>query len=218
MTNLSKSYNLQKLCPALAKEWHPKNNGNLTPKDVTPGSGRKVWWICRKNKTHEWEATVNNRSNGNGCPYCSGQKACKDNCLKTLNPELAKEWHSKNNGNLTTEDVTPGSGRKVWWLCSKNKSHEWEATVKNRSNGNGCPYCSGKKACIDNSLKTLNPDLSEEWHPTKNGSLTPKDVTPGAHKKVWWLCGKNKTHEWNAAIYCRKHGTGCPYCSKRRRC
>tara|TARA_B110000285_G_scaffold180449_1_gene203483 strand:+ start:85 stop:225 length:141 start_codon:yes stop_codon:yes gene_type:complete len=36
------------------------------------------------------------------------------------------------------------------------------------------------------SLAEVNPELAEEWHPTKNGELTPFDVTKGSNKKVWW--------------------------------
>ncbi|MDB3883712.1 zinc-ribbon domain-containing protein, partial [Candidatus Marinimicrobia bacterium] len=45
---LSKEYNLAVLYPNIAKEWHSTKNGGLTPFDVTPGSGKKVWWICKK--------------------------------------------------------------------------------------------------------------------------------------------------------------------------
>jgi hypothetical protein len=38
------------------------------------------------------------------------------------------------------------------------------------------------------NLERANPNLAKDWHPTKNGKLTPKDVFPGAHKKVWWQC------------------------------
>jgi hypothetical protein len=127
--------------PDLAKEWHPTKNVTLTPKDVTQGSDKKVWWIC--SREHEWEATVNNRKQGRGCPYCSGQMVCIDNCLATINPGLAKEWHHTKNTPLTPKDVTQGSNKKVWWRCSKD--HEWEATVNNRKQGRGCPYCSGRR-------------------------------------------------------------------------
>jgi hypothetical protein len=146
MTKLSDNYNLQKLCPDLAKEWHPAKNGSSTPRDVTPNSNKKVWWICSKNKKHEWEAAISDRNNGNGCPYCSGQKTCIDNCLKTINPKLAKEWHPKKNGSLTSRDVTPNSHKKVWWRCSKNKNHEWEAVIGNRNKGRSCPYCFRNKS------------------------------------------------------------------------
>ena len=132
---LSKDYNLQTVTPILAQQWHPSKNGNLTPRDITPNSHKKVWWICEKN--HEWQATVNNLSSGRGCPYCSGQLACVDNCLQTANPALAKEWHPSKNGDLTPRDVTPNSNKKVWWISMEG--HEWQATVNNRSHGRGCP-------------------------------------------------------------------------------
>ena len=74
MTRLSDNYNLQKLCPDLAKEWHPTKNGNLKPKKVTPNSNKKVWWLCSKNKNHEWQATICHRNNDNGCLHCFKKK------------------------------------------------------------------------------------------------------------------------------------------------
>ena len=35
---------------------------------------------------------------------------------------------------------------------------------------------------------TSYPHLVKEWHPTKNGELTPNDFTYGSNKKVWWRC------------------------------
>ena len=132
-----KGNNLQLFKPKLAKEWHPTKNGKLTPKDVTPYSAKKVWWRCSKG--HEWQAAVYNRSRERGCPYCRGFKVCRDNCLKTVNPSLAREWHPSRNGKLTPKDVTAGSSKKVWWECKKG--HVWQAIVNHRSRGFGCPKC-----------------------------------------------------------------------------
>lgn len=55
--------------------------------------------------------------------------------------------------------------------------------------------------CDDNCLGTVNPSLAREWHPTKNGSLTPRDVTPSSGKKAWWICQKG--HEWDTAFISR---------------
>ena len=171
---LSPSYNLQVLYPKLAGEWHPAKNDKLIPKNIAPHSNKRVWWQCEKR--HEWQSTVSHRSRGQSCPYCSGHTVNKDSCLSAKNPSLAREWHPTNNGILTPEDVSHGSGRKVWWQC--NKGHEWQALINNRSKGIGCPYCSNKKACEDNCLATKNPELAKEWHSIKNGILTPKDVLP----------------------------------------
>ena len=37
--------------------------------------------------------------------------------------------------------------------------------------------------CIENHMEYL----LDEWDYEKNGSLTPKNVTAGSIKKVWWL-------------------------------
>jgi len=202
---------LQTLNPKLAKQWHLTKNANLTPNEVTTGSSKKVWWQCKKG--HEWQAGISSRTNGNGCPYCSGRYASADNCLQTLNPELAKQWHTTKNGELTPNDVTISSGKKVWWKCKKG--HEWQASIAHRSNGKNCPFCSGKRVCVDNSLHTFDQELSKQWHPTKNGDLTSNDVTAGSSKKVWWQCKKG--HEWQGRISHRANGIGCPVCSQGKR-
>ena len=207
MARVTQNYNLEVINPNLAKKWHPAKNGTLTPNVVTPMSGKKVWWICKKG--HESEAHISNRSNGIGCPYCSGKRPSKGRNLQVANPDLAKEWHPTKNVGLFPRHVTPKSGKNIWWTC--DKGHVWEATISHRSQGSGCPYCSGNRVCDDNCLQTINPQLSQQWHPTKNGVLTPRDVTAGSRKKVWWVC--NDGHEWKASVATRNRGTGCPYCT-----
>jgi len=202
---------LKSLNPSLSAEWHQTKNEPLLPEDVTPGSNRKVWWVC--NKGHEWIATISNRSSGTGCPYCAGKAVCDDNCLKTLNPSLAVEWHPDKNGKLRADDVRPNSHKKVWWKC-KN-SHEWQALISHRNKGVGCPYCKGKLATRSYNLEVINPILAKQWHPLKNGKVLPTDVTPNSHKKVWWQCTNG--HEWYAQIASRNRGNNCPYCSGRRK-
>ena len=53
------------------------------------------------------------------------------------------------------------------------------------------------------SLYETNPDIAEQWHPTLNGKLSPKDVTKGSNKRVWWKCDKGDDHEWEAEISSR---------------
>jgi hypothetical protein len=58
--------------PKLAKEWHPNKNGSLTPSMVTSKSNKKVWWMCEQG--HEWQARVEDRTQGNRCPICRRAK------------------------------------------------------------------------------------------------------------------------------------------------
>ena len=123
-------------------------------------------------------------------------------------PELAKQWHPTKNGDLTSQDVTAGSGKKVWWKCP-TCGYEWKTSVANRRSSN-CPACN--KGVVNrgfNDLATTHPDLSKQWHPTKNGDLTPQDVVSGSHRKVWWKC-PDCGYEWEASIANRSRGRGCP--------
>ena len=54
--------------PRLASEWNYEKNSVLKPEDFTANSGKKVWWKCKYG--HEWEAVINNRNKGTGCPEC----------------------------------------------------------------------------------------------------------------------------------------------------
>ena len=122
----------------LSSQWHPTKNGALAPDHVTLGSIKKVWWLCEKG--HEWEARIDARSGGSGCPYCGNRKVLPGyNDLATIKPELAAQWHPTKNGDLIPSQVPPQSRKKVWWrgVCG----HEWEAAVANRYNGSNCPYC-----------------------------------------------------------------------------
>ena len=133
------------------------------------------------------------------------------------NIKLTSEWHPTKNGGLKPEDVTSGSNKKVWWQCPKADDHEWESSIGNRSRGCGCPFCSGNRVSKTNNLLAKNPKLASEWHPTKNGDLKPNNVTSGAEQKVWWQCSKFEDHEWEAKVYRRNQGGGCPFCSERKK-
>lgn len=151
-----KEYNLLVYNSELASEWNYERNKNK-PEDYTPHTNKKVWWKCSKNPRHEWKATINNRHNGNNCPYCAGRLPFEDYNLLVDNPELCKEW-DYNKNKKKPEDYTPHSGEKVWWLC-KECGYSWETSISNRNNGgNGCPECSksrGEKK-IDRILKNKN--------------------------------------------------------------
>ena len=135
--------------PELAKEWNYEKNGDLLPSKVSCGSNKRVWWKCKKG--HEWQAIISSRSNGRGCPECAKEKIGianslpKDGCsFLDLKPDLAKEWNYEKNGSLLPNQVSYGSGKKVWWICSKG--HEWQAYINNRNKGFGrCPECAKKK-------------------------------------------------------------------------
>jgi hypothetical protein len=67
---------LAALFPDLAAKWHPRKNGTVTPAQLVAGSARKVWWQCPNDSDHQWEASVDIRTNGGcGCPSAGGAKS-----------------------------------------------------------------------------------------------------------------------------------------------
>lgn len=143
MPKVKKGLNdLQTVCPEIAREWHPTKNGDLKPSDVSYGSSKKVWWLCKLG--HPWEDTVAHRKQGRKCPYCSGKKVLIGfNDLATTRPDLASEWHPTKNGTLKPTDFTKGSEKKVWWICPRG--HEYPARISNRTHGRGCSVCNREK-------------------------------------------------------------------------
>ena len=131
-----------------------------------------------------------------------------NNSLAEVHPELVSEWSEKNLL-LTPDGITFGSNKKVWWKGTCG--HEWQASVKARSNGEKCPICSGARVIAGiNDLATLEPLLVKQW--SKKNKIKPTEVSIGSHKKVIWRCEKG--HEWEAAVKSRTiNRTGCPYCS-----
>ena len=122
--------------PELAKQWHPILN-KMSPSEITFGSSKKVWWTCEKH--HEWQATCPDRKNS-GCPYCGNKKVLIgfNNLSKTF-PLSTKMWHPTLNNELTPNDFTAGSHKKVWWLG--NCGHEWFRAIATQTQSEICPIC-----------------------------------------------------------------------------
>jgi len=204
---------LETLRPDLVKEWFFEKNNNISPNDVTLGSNKLVWWKCKNG--HSWKSSIYNRTKlkGTKCPMCSGRSTTEQTNIQFLHPELMKEWDWKKNSVKPTE-MRPGSNKKVWWVCTKNKKHSWLNSVNHRIKGKiGCPFCSGRYTLRENSLGILNPKFMKEWDWEKNKELDPFALSPKSEKKVWWKCLNDKNHIWRTNISHRTEGTICPYCS-----
>ena len=115
------------------------------------------------------------------------------NDLATQRPELMQSWLAAKNLPLKPSEVSFGSSKLVWWSCELG--HEWQAVISNRSKGVGCPFCAGKKVLFGfNDLRTKNPLIAAEWHPSKNSPLSPETIMASSNKNVWWMCSRG--HEW----------------------
>lgn len=201
-----KRNNLKAIAPHIANEWHPTKNENISLLYINHEVKELFWWQCEHG--HEWQATPKQQlTRKHRCPYCSDKKLWSGfNDLKTRYPKLAQQWHPTKNGNLTPEKLLPKDKRIIYWQCQHGHEFSYSTPYFIRLNGE-CPTC--KK-----TLSNFNPELAAQWHPTKNGDLTPDDVTSSSDLKVWWLapCG----HEWQTKISSRVYKTdlSCTVCQR----
>ena len=222
---------ISQLKPHLQQQWDGNANHYLGNIVITPHSSRKVQWCCQEcpdGHAHVWQANVQNRTNGRGCPYCAGKLVCQHNSLATHAPHLASDWDYKVN-ELTPANYTHYSNAKVAWKCGSCQ-HTWTARVKARSQqGNGCPACSRERSKNRRqypSLAASGPAVMACWDHQSNklAGLDPERITLCSNKLVHWVCMKcplGRTHRWstspNARQFTGRH-VGCPCCAGRKAC
>ena len=93
---------------------------------------------------------------------------------------------------------------------------EWSPGPNQLLRGQGCPYCTGKKALGGvNDLATLRPDLIPFWDGDKNTGLEPTGIGIGSYKRVWWRC-PDCGRGWSGGVrdMCRK-AHPCSSCKSR---
>ena len=163
---------LATLRPDMMAQWDFEKN-TVKPDTITIASHDRVWWKC--DLGHSWQAVVfsRTRENGSGCPYCTGRLVMPGfNDLATLKPKLAEQWYQLLNGELTPDQVTLGSNKKVWWICSED--HVWQAFIyaRTKPNGTGCPVCAGTVR-VHSSVKRIGTTARRNRR-TENRLIQPQ--------------------------------------------
>ena len=89
-----------------------------------------------------YEASVQKRAAGGGCPYCTGHLVSHLNSVAAKRPDLVDEWALDLNEQTPDEVAVHSNRRDIWWRCLVNKRHVWQAQPNNRVNlQQGCPEC-----------------------------------------------------------------------------
>ncbi|DBB15635.1 TPA: hypothetical protein ACH3X3_003846 [Trebouxia sp. C0006] len=229
--------NVSLLADDLQKQWLEKLNVHLGSILIRPASHRKVWWSCDQcpdRFSHVWEARVDSRTYGRGCPFCSGTAVCQHNTLARKAPEVALFWDAKKNHPLSTDQVTVSSNMRAHWKC-KICLHEWRATVTVKARTkSGCPKCAmsnGNRRADGTRQKQptfaiAKHALLDQWDHDRNSENEnfPANTKLGSHKLIWWRCHecpKGKVHSWQARPCHRtshKSPRGCPSCDGKKLC
>lgn len=162
----------------------------------------------------------------NDCKYDSLESAARAFGMSrnTVDYRLSKGWTPEQ---AVGVEPRPSHAASTPGIKVKVQGHEFN-TIKEAAKHYGRAYTNVierlRQGCTieqalglvkrTDSLQSEYPELSKQWHPTKNTSLTADSVTPHSGQKAWWLCSHG--HEWKAVINSRTRGYGCPYCAGQR--
>lgn len=184
------------------------------PETIYPSANVYATWKC-STCAYIWEAKINNRFAGRGCPVCANKIIVPglNDFASSEYKSLLSEWDYDSNTVRPTE-LSPRSGKKVWWVGSCG--HKWYTSIHNRTTSGrvkGCPACSVPAKLIVpgfNDFASVAPHLVKYWH--QENSTQPDAILAGSRKIVMWDCGSG--HSWNAPVYDMLVGvTGCVQCS-----
>jgi hypothetical protein len=137
--------------------------------------------------------------------------------------DISAQWHPTKNGKWTPSDFSRSSNYEATWHCGKREEcgcyHIWNSSISNRTK-RGCPWCCCQKRCqhmmdMTHSLQAKYPEIAKQWHPTKNGNVSPNQITACSGDEYWWLCPKKCPqgceHAYKMIVSNKVKGQGCPF-------
>ncbi len=205
--------------PHLALEFDRELNPGINPETISLGSHISLKWRCRIAQCghHIWETSPNNRSRGNGCPYCAGHRTCPCDSFIRKYPHLALEFDRELNPGIDPKIISCGSHICLTWRCLKSQCghHIWSSSVSHRTKGCGCPFCVHVRTCPCDSFLVKYPHLALEFDRELNPGIDPETVAPMANIYLTWRCINAECghYIWTAILSCRtSRNVGCPKC------
>jgi hypothetical protein len=183
---------LEDIRPDLAREWNYAKNAGQIPSMFLPQSNVSVWWRCGRG--HEWEAKINNRFNGRGCPICKSMKAAlrviaegvrQHGSLAGKNPDVATLFDLEANAPLTPDMISHASWKQCWWVCSKN--HKWRKSIRAMCSNPYCPEC--KKQENNLSITKILSWADEHYRLTGKWPTNRSGKVIGSTTEVWGNIG-----------------------------
>jgi hypothetical protein len=159
----------------LSKQWNWEKNGD--PSSYSPFSSQKVWWSCPQlhgpNCKHEWQADINSRLRGNGCPFCShcsNAVCCIEVSLANPKYEHILKLFDYEKNDFKPEQVRAHAHKYAHWKCTQG--HEFKSMVYNRVNTNAvsCMICdsSTMEKAMESTLKNLNLNFTQQYSLSNN--------------------------------------------------
>lgn len=68
----------------------------------------------------------------------------------------------------------------------------------------------------ENSLSYKFPEIAAEWDYSRNGDITPNNISAGTHDSYYWICSVCG-NSYNTKVSYRTNGSCCPKCGKQKK-
>ena len=112
--------------PDLYAEVHLTLNTDIDVSNLTCGSNKEIWWLCKAEDgrpegctcEHIWNAVIYSRchkTNPKNCPFCGDYTVCLCKSVANLCPDVMPFWCYALNLRLDPEAVGAASRKEVWW-------------------------------------------------------------------------------------------------------
>jgi len=179
--------------PLLSKLWDDRKNGAAA--SVLMRSFRSAWWRCENG--HSFQRSPRSMLSDSVCPDC--RRGPSTNSIAKARPSIVPLWNAEKNGDLSPSTVDATHPGNAWWRCTKG--HDFQRAPLLMVRESSCPVC----AVAEKSLAVTHPAVAAEWHPKRNGEVTPAQVGAEHVMNAWWLCPNG--HEYQATVRSRARGS-----------
>lgn len=174
--------------------------------------------LCSKNQPYH--IIINSRKTSDGKDRC--RKCAKKLWKKSIPYERSLEFFAKENNmeylinefsnknNCTPSKIFKGTADIYLWNCRKC-GNEYDAKVVERTNGNNCPFCSGKRILVGfNDIWSTHPEVAKLFINLEDGYK----YTYGSNARKDFRCENCNNIIRNRVISSIIHcGLSCPKCS-----
>jgi len=185
--------------PLLSKLWDDKKNGAAA--SVLVRSFRPAWWRCENG--HSFQRSPRSMLSDPVCADC--RRGPSKNSIAKARPSIVPLWNIEKNGDGSPNTVDATHAGNAWWRCPKG--HDFQRSPLLMMRNSTCAVC----AVAEKSLAITNPSVAAEWHPKRNGEVTPAQVDADHVMNAWWLCPNG--HDYQAPVRSRARGSrNCSTC------
>ena len=203
----------------ILERWDYELNG-YSPKDISYGSNKKMWFKCNKHPEHKSELkSISDFTSGHrGVMDCKQCNSFGQWCIDNDRQDVLDRWDYELN-KYSPWKISYSTKKKMWFKCNKHPEHKSELkSIQNFTSGHegvmDCKQCNSIAQYIIDNFP--NKDLYEIWDKKKNGDLDPWTIDKGSRIKIWIIC-QEKDYHGSYELQCRNFTTNnnrCPYCNR----